>query len=67
MIVITIIIAFAAERSLERSEIDQPMKRSFVLLAVVVLVLIGCSAAESESTAVPSDETPTVTVFRSPT
>jgi len=60
-------VAIAVERYLERSEKDQPMKRSFVLMAFVVLILAACGAAESDDTNVSSDDAPTVTVFRSPT
>jgi hypothetical protein len=50
-----------------RSEKDLLMKRSLILLVLVTLFAAACGTAESDDPDLSVNETPAVTVFRSPT
>lgn len=60
----SIVIDFAAERTLERS--NKPMKRSLALIVLVALFAAACVAAEPDDTPVADDSASTITVFRTP-
>ena len=51
----------------KRSEIDLLMKRSLLLLVLVALFAAACGTADSDEPDLSVNETPAVTVFRSPT